>query len=253
MQLQMFDPSHTDFSKNKVLIGISGGINSAALLCYLASEYPAEFRPREVHFFAVQLKEHSPDTFRFMKDCIRYGAKKFDNVRWCVSWGSVNRFFEGKNMIPHPILSPCSEHLKIIPMNKYREKHNIEVDLIGYVREERSRINRQLKKSKGKYHPIAHLSNEDCFSLVKREIGWYPAIYDIRRNGKRVFTHNNCLPCKNMSGKLTLEEATGQYASVKLYFPEYYQAAVDLSEKIASYWGRNDDQDMGECKICEYL
>lgn len=29
--------------------------------------------------------------------------------------------------------------------------------------------------------------------------GGINSIYDIKENGKRVFTHNNCLPCKNMS------------------------------------------------------
>jgi len=262
MQAQILKPEHKDFSKLKVLIGISGGINSAALICYLASEYPKELQPKEVHLFAVQLKEHSPDTFSFMKDCIRYAASHFDCIRWKVKWGSALKFFKNENMIPHPILSPCSEQLKIIPMLEYTEEHNIDLDLIGYVRTEQNRISKQLKKAKDKYHPIAHLSDEDCFSLVDREIGWHPAIYDIKewrgKKYKRVFTHNNCLVCKNMSGYLKPDgEVKGQYADVKLYYPEYYEKSLATAQKIRSYWGRvkkdENNDDFGACQICMFM
>lgn len=250
---------NNDLSGKKVLIGLSGGINSAGLLCYLASEFLPQFKPQEIHLLAIQLKEHSPDTFKFMKDCIRYAAGKFPCVRWSVRWGSVIKFFEEKNMIPHPMLSPCSEELKIIPINQYIAKHKIDLDLIGYVRSEKNRINRQIKNIKkrngvqNKAHPIAHLSDEDCFYLVDREIGWHPAIYDIKdENDERVFSHNNCLPCKNFDGVLTPDGcANGEYLNVKLYYPEYFNQAAELSCKIGSYWGRKSDFD-GYCRFCEF-
>lgn len=256
LQLELI-PQVMDLSSKKVLIGLSGGINSAGLLCYLASEYPDEMKPKELHLLAIQLKEHSPDTFKFMKACIRYAVGKFDCIRWAVRWGSVIKFFDEENMIPHPILSPCSEHLKIIPINEYMARHRIDLDLIGYVRSERSRINRQLDRlqSRGtpdiKAHPIAHLSDDYCFYLVDREIGWHPEIYDIKdKRGKRVFHHNNCLPCKNMEGVLAGNRASKDYRNVKLYYPEYYQQAKELSDRIGSYWGRKRDFD-GYCKFCE--
>jgi hypothetical protein len=163
-------------------------------------------------------------------------------------------------MIPHPILSPCSDHLKIIPMMEYTKKHNIDFDLVGFVRSERTRIERQNDRApEYKRHPIAHLSNEDCFTLVRREIGWYPAIYDIHENGKPVFRHNNCLPCKNMNGYADATTATKNFESVQLYYPEMYAAAIKTSEKINGYWGRLpkdescDIEDFGECQVCEFL
>lgn len=258
MQSQMFEPEYLDLSDKKVLIGISGGINSAALLCFLATEYPIELKPKMVYLFAIQLKEHSPDTFDFMKDCIRYAACNFSKIKWKIKWGSVLNFFKQEKMIPHPILSPCSDKLKIEPMRQYMLEHNIDIDLIGYVRTERNRINRQLKLANNKYHPIAHLSNNDCFCIVKREIGWYPAIYDIRNlsNNKRVFSHNNCLPCKNESGILLSNgKVTGGYKKIKVHYPEYYNNALKLSQEINSYWGRKEKEpdDSGFCRICEFL
>ena len=259
MQLQMFEPEYLDLSEKRVLLGLSGGINSAALLCFLATQYPEQYRPAELHLYAIELEEHSPDTFQFTKACIRYAARHFSKIRWYIKWGSALRFFEDENMIPHPILSPCSEHLKIIPMLDYYERHNLDIDLIGYVRTERSRMMRQSRKSAIKYYPIAHLSNDDCFEIVDREIGWHPAIYDIRdpRTGKRVFNHNNCLPCQKGDGFLDDSgDSSGYYTNVEMYFPEYFEKARVTAEKTGSYWGRkqrDDNPDLGGCPICELL
>lgn len=241
MQQELFQSSVLDLSSKRVLLPLSGGINSAAVLCYLASEYPTEAKPGNLWIYAIQLKEHSPDTFKFMKDCIRYAARHF-KIRWSIRWGSVIKFFEEQNMIPHPILSPCSEELKMKHLDRYFVEHNLDIDLIGFVRSEHRRIERQKEfNGNGKYvYPIAHISNEDCLSLVKREIGWYPAIYDIKDHlGRRVFHHNNCLPCKNMEGTLLPHQPpTKDYANVQLYYPEYFYEAHELADKINNYWGR---------------
>ncbi len=117
------------------------------------------------------------------------------------------------------------------------------------------------------YFPIAGISNEDCFTKVKNAIGWYPSIYDIfwtderiipflesvkgvmpekdrqialrwcaKGSGMdgsiRVFNHNNCLPCKNMQ--------VWQFWLVKLFFPEFFEAAVKASKEIGAYYGRSE-------------
>lgn len=266
IQQEFINRHPLDLSGKRVLLGLSGGINSAAILCYLASEQPPECKPLELHIFAIQLKEHSPDTFRFMKDCIRYAAKHFA-IRWTIKWGSVLKLFAKKNTIPHPMLSPCSEILKQIPLDNYRLKNSLDLDLIGFVRSEQNRIKRQAKFNHGQFiYPIAHLSDDDCFDLVKREIGWYPAIYDIRRNGERVFKHNNCLPCKNMQGVLLPgSKPTKDYQDVALYYPGYFEVAEKLADDLNSYWGRvkkvkadnqlsffEDGESMdGYCHFCE--
>lgn len=146
---------------------------------------------------------------------------------------SVIGYFEKENMIPHPKFSPCARELKIEPMNKYFEENDLDFDLVGYVKEEKRRTSYQKNNPdlQNKIHPIQHLLNEDCFNLVKQEIGWYPAIYDFRnKQGERVFKHNNCLPCKNMT--------QNQIDDVKKYYPEYWGKADNLSKKLNKYWGR---------------
>lgn len=242
-----------DYSDKKVMISLSGGINSAALLRYMASVYPAEHRPRQVFLFYAHLIEHSPGTLTFVRDQIAYARKHFNSVVWEASRGSVIEYFGREKIIPHPMLSPCSEHLKIIPMLAFYNKHKCDVDLVGYVREESSRISRQQKKNRGadKAYPIRHLSNEDCFDLVEQEIGWYPPIYKIRGpEGKRVFKHNNCLPCKNMNGKLDGRFASGQFVDVIQHYPEYGYRAMNLASKLNAYWGR--DKGTADCEFCKW-
>lgn len=50
-----------DFKGEKIMIGLSGGINSMAVLCWLG-ELPEANRPDELHLFYADFKEHSPDT-----------------------------------------------------------------------------------------------------------------------------------------------------------------------------------------------
>lgn len=119
------------------------------------------------------------------------------------------------------------------------------------------------------FFPTANISDEDCFVLVKEAIGWHPYIYDIlwtdpaimdyankmegkmpedarsiiikyttqgygRGGSKRVFNHNNCLPCKNMQ--------IWQFWLVGLFFPFYFDDAASLSKKINKYYGRNEKE-----------
>jgi len=244
MQLDLI-VEQEDFSGEKVMIGLSAGINSAGVLIWL-SEYPEELKPDELHIFYAHFEEHSPDSFPFVKDLIRYAKTKFKKVIVKITRNSVLRFFEEQKMIPHPILSPCTRLLKIWPMHEYMALNEIKIDLVGYVREEaKRRSNRMAKKTKSvvkdrsvivdgvKKHMIISDKTDDwCFYAVKKAIGWYPAIYDIKQNGKRVFAHNNCLPCKN--------HTKDQFASVEIYYPEYYKKAQELSERLEQFWGRKE-------------
>lgn len=250
----MADTFDYDFTGKRVMVSLSGGINSAAVLCYLATEHKPEYRPKEIWLFYSHLREHSPGTGRFVCDQIRYAKRKFDRVTWRIHRASVVKFFENKKFIPHPMLSPCSEHLKMIPAMEFMKEHSIDLDLIGYVREEKRRIKRQLAKGKtDKVYPISHYSNEDCFSLVEREIGWYPEIYKIKEGNRQVFLHNNCLPCKNFQGYLKADgECSEDYQSVKKYYPQYFEKARSIAESIDGYWGREPDFIDGHCKFCEF-
>ena len=257
-----------DFSDEKVLIGLSAGINSAAVLVWL-SEYPDEYKPKELHLFYAHMEEHSPDSFPFVKDLIRYARTKFKNVFVKITRNSVIRFFEEQKMIPHPSVSPCTRLLKILPMHEYMALNGIKIDLVGYVREEaKRRTNRMAKKTKSevknrsvvvdgisKHMIISDKTNEYCFHSVKRAIGWYPKIYDIKHNGKRVFTHNNCLPCKNYNEQ--------EFANVEIYYPEYYDEAQDLGDRLGKFWGRKkgdffttfgrtetEIKDLPGCQVC---
>jgi len=258
MQQELFI-EYQDYSNQKVMIGLSGGINSMAVLCWLAS-YPDEFKPKQLHLFYAHFLEHSPDTLPFVIAGVEYAERNFEKVFYTETTNSVLEFFKESKMIPHPMVAPCTRILKIEPMLKYAQEKAIDIDLVGYIKEEGRRIKNMHKKNPDtkstKGFPIAHKANEWCFQIVKKEIGWYPIIYDIKdTKGNRIFTHNNCLPCKNMQ--------TDDFEMVKKHFPEYWQKAIELSEHLQKYWGRDKvefytkfgrdlGQDRQPCEICDF-
>lgn len=246
----------SEFDGKGILIGLSGGINSMAVLCWLIE---SGAKPSEVHLFYAHMKEHSPDTPRFVTDGIRLARRHFDNVFVKITRNSVLRYFEEENIIPHPANAPCTKKLKIEPINQYANSNLIYIDLVGYVKHElKRRGERQSKTAQSdmfslkKIYPIGEFTDEWCFEIVTKHIGWYPFIYTIKdENGERVFKHNNCLPCKNMYPKDLL--------AVKEYYPSYYDEAMQLSYRLKKYWGRNKDEfyttfgrDLGQDTSCEY-
>lgn len=246
MQFNLLDLADMrDYSGKKVLVPLSGGINSAAALCVLGEFHADGMKPAELHLFYSHLKEHSPETFAFVADCVRYAHRRFRDVRFKLTRASVNQFFLRQRMIPHPTLSPCSIELKIRPREAYIKQHGIDFVLVGFVKHEVTRRwKRQQRYNDGRtLYPCLRMTDEDCFSLVKQVIGWYPPIYDISEKGKRVFTHNNCLPCKNMTAK--------QLASVGRHYPDYALRAQDTAAQIpGAYWGRDDVPDVFQCDAC---
>lgn len=252
MQYNFLDLAETpiDYSHSKVRVPLSGGINSQAVLSMLGEYHPQELKPAELHLYYAHFSEHSPDTFKFVAAGIRYARRKFSVVKVKIARHSVNKYFIAQKMIPHPTISPCSRELKIEPMRAYDEAHGIDTVLVGFVRSEMRRYRRAVGHKKARltkeYYPILRMSDEDCFSVVKETIGWYPAIYDIREQGKRVFTHNNCLPCKNMTSK--------QLVNVGKYFPAYAERAAETARQIpGGYWGRDDVPDVFKCDVCERM
>lgn len=255
MQEQLFI-EQKDFSGQKIMIGLSGGINSMAVLSWLA-QYPEELKPLELHLFYAHFSEHSPDTLEFVLAGVEYAKKHFKTVFYSQTNNSIIESFEEWKIIPHPMIAPCTRALKIIPMAEYMMEHKITIDLVGYVRTESRRAKNMGKKSGGvlngnsvqigaieKHFPISNQDNEWCFEIVKNTIGWYPKIYDIKKRGKRVFKHNNCLPCKNMQQK--------DFDLVKEFFPDYAQRAEDLAVKIDGYWGRKNTSEKIECSHCVF-
>src|SRR5688572_17948921 len=166
----------------RIMVGLSGGINSAAVLIWLIL---SGYKPLEVHLYYAHFREHSPDTFQFVADLIRYARKNFETVHVTITKNSVIDFFRNQKMIPHPAISPCSRKLKIEPMSKYCFDHKIDIDLIGYVKSELKRrangaYDPQMTMFEAvKEYPIGNFTDEWCFEIVKKHIGWYPAIYDI--------------------------------------------------------------------------
>src|SRR6185437_16977034 len=105
-----------------------------------------------------------------------FARRRFPVVTAKITRASVNAYFERERTIPHPTISPCSIDLKIDPRKAWLEQHPCDYTLIGFVRTERRRIARQEKyREPGILYPIQHMTDEDCFDLVKQCIGWYPA------------------------------------------------------------------------------
>jgi hypothetical protein len=150
-------------------------------------------------------------------------------------------------MIPHPTISPCSRELKVIPRRNYFEEHELDIELIGYVDTDMRRFRNLSARTPHTRFPVLEWSKQDCLDYVKSVIGWYPAIYDLKdENGKDEFSHNNCLPCKNMHPK--------QLQKVARYYPEYAKRAEETAAAIpGAYWGREDVPGIFKCDRCERL
>lgn len=237
-----------DYSGKRVMLPLSGGINSMAVLCFLGEEFPDEYHPEHLFLYYSHLTEHSPDTLRFVEDGVEYAKRRFRNVTFDSTTASVNEYFISQKMIPHPTISPCSRDLKMRPLDAFFSTNKCDVRLIGYVSHEvGNRYNRAKKYVNDSFqYPILEFTETDCFEIVDRVIGWHPAIYDIKENGKRVFTHNNCLPCKNMTAK--------QLQAVGRYFPEYARRAAQTAAAIpGAYWGRDDVPEVFKCDVCERI
>ena len=236
-----------DYSGLKALLPLSGGINSAACLCWLGESVSPERWPSELHLHYSHFKEHSPDTFRFVADLIRYARRTFPKVKATVLRNSVNKYFREQKMIPHPTISPCSRELKVIPRRNYFQLHELDIELIGYVNTDMKRFRNLSVRTPHAHFPVLEWSKKDCLEYVKAVIGWYPEIYDIQdENGKDVFSHNNCLPCKNMHPK--------QLRNVAKYYPKYARWAEETAAAIpGAYWGREDVPDVFACDVCERL
>jgi hypothetical protein len=275
-----------DYSDKKVMIGLSAGINSAAVLIWIAS-LPEDQRPKEIHLYYAHFVEHSPDSLQFVLELAEWAKTKFEKVVYKQTDNSIMGFFEKSKMIPHPARSSCSRILKILPMMEYMAENKLDLDLIGYVKEEKRRATKMrtnhAEDSKLKEFPIIDENNEWCFDIVKEKFGWYPKIYDLRWNdplfiawlednlhrlpeyeqnkvrkkigaNARVFKHNNCLPCKNMY----LEEML----IVEYAYPDYMKEAIELSDRLKKFWGRNadpyyttfgkSDYEAEQCETCKF-
>lgn len=171
-------------------------------------------------------------------------------------------------------------------MALYNSVNLIDVDLIGYVRTEKARMENNQGKNDmfmSTEFPISQFNDDWCFGIVKRLLGWYPAIYDLKWNDKgfaayletvlptlpedvqarirkkigtdkRVFKHNNCLPCKNMD--------IDDMLAVAYFYPEYMNKATATANRLQVYWGRNADQyyttfgredyEGEKCELCKF-
>lgn len=244
--LAQIETQTVDYSGLKVMLPLSGGINSAACLCWLGEEVPLERQPLELDLYYSHFIEHSPDTHQFVMDLIMYANRTFRCVSSKITWNSVNAYFLKQKMIPHPSLSPCSRELKVLPAKNYFERNGLDIELIGYVKTDMKRFKNLSSRNLNTRFPVLEWSKQDCLDYVKKIIGWYPAIYDIKdEKGKDVFSHNNCLPCKNMHPK--------QLQNVAKYYPEYAKKAQETADAIpGAYWGR-EDIGVFACDVCERL
>lgn len=244
--LAQIETQTVDYTGLKVMLPLSGGINSAACLCWLGESVDPSRWPQELHLYYSHFTEHSPDTFKFVADLIRYARKRFPMVKATVTRNSVNKYFIRSKMIPHPSISPCSREMKVLPAREYFAANALDLELIGYVATDMRRFKNLSTRNDMARFPVLEWSKQDCLDYVKDVIGWYPAIYDIKDDsGKDVFSHNNCLPCKNMHPK--------QLRNVAQFYPAYAQKAQETASVIGGYWGREDVPEVFACDVCERL
>lgn len=276
-----------NYNNENILLGLSGGINSMAVLCWLIE---SGMKPKNLYLFYADFEEHSPGTLEFVEAGVEYAKKHFERVHVRITKNSVLQYFREQNIIPHPANSPCSKKLKIDGINQYAFENQLTIDLVGYVRHELKRRSERQDKNmqKGlfslrKDYPIGEFTDEWCFDMVEKHIGWYPELYkhqwddhefvkfveenlhrfdelqqhSIRKKlGKpvRVFKHNNCLPCKNMY--------PWEMLAIEYFYPSYHENAMRLSSDLERYWGRSADdfyftfgRDLGQdstCNTCKF-
>lgn len=268
----LIQPDFPDYGGARVCLGLSGGINSAAMLVHLGSG-SAELKPAELHLVYHHFAEHSPDTKPFVAACSEWARQHFPKVVYHETDNSVLSFFEDNKMIPHPARSPCTRMLKQLPMRLYMAQHGITHNPVGYVKGEANRragkmadrtdslITNVVDNGVKVQFPISAFDDEWCFKVVEEAIGWYPAIYHHRWNDpgfmafmlerlpsltpegqravrkrlgttQRVFDHNNCLPCKNLM--------TWQLLCVEYFYPDYMARARQTEVAVGRHWGNDE-------------
>lgn len=193
----------------KVFIGTSGGVNSAAVIIDTINRIKCGDVPKELHLMYVHINQHSDDTLPFVQALIAYSKHHFPKAVYWQNHVDVLKYFEEAKMIPHPTASPCTRKLKTEPMAYYKQENQIDIDLVGYVNNESSRLKGMISAITGEkeerikieqylknglqngmfetiHFPIFNLTTEECFSKVKEAIGWYPSIYDLMWTDKRL-------------------------------------------------------------------
>ena len=76
--------------------------------------------------YYADFKEHSSGTRKFVADGIKFARQHFKTVKIKITRNSIIDFFAESKMIPHPILSPCTRLLKIIPITNYMFENEID-------------------------------------------------------------------------------------------------------------------------------
>lgn len=245
IKLLNLDEEPIDYSHSRILIPLSGGVTSAALLSFLGEFHPLARKPRELHLYHTQFQEHSPDTLHFVADCVRYAERVFHSVKVKIIKQSVNAFFIAQRLIPDPTTSPCTVQLRTLPQEQYCRDEAIDWVIEGFVRSSQQPHPQYISYGGRQIpYPLLGLTDDESFNLVEQVIGWYPAIYDIFEGGRRVFKFNNCLPCKNMN--------RAEVENVWKYFPQYAQEAEVAAAQIpGGVWGSQDVPDIFKCDTCE--
>jgi 7-cyano-7-deazaguanine synthase in queuosine biosynthesis len=89
--LAQIETQSVDYGGQKMLLPLSGGINSAACLCWLLEEISIDRWPDELHLYYSHFKEHSPGTLKFVFALVKYAKSKFPDVKFKFTRNSVKR------------------------------------------------------------------------------------------------------------------------------------------------------------------
>lgn len=276
--LDLFVP-RPNYAGQKVLLGLSGGINSAALLCWMA-EAPEDEKPAELHLLSHQFAEHPDDTAPFIEACRVYARAHFPCVVVEETENSALAFFEDINMIPHPKLSPCTRLLKVVPSMAYMARHGIIHNLVGYVQSEKKRTTNMKKKGVVSQFGvtlkdgieaaflISQFTDRWCMYMVDAHIGWHPAIYDHRWNhpgfvafmkaklaayaltGEGMTERDRRAIKTRLGKKIPVFDHNNclpcknmnlwQLLCVEFFYPEKWAAARATEAAIGAHWGRDE-------------
>lgn len=211
----------------KHVISYSGGVGSWAAAKRVAARYGTK---DIVLLFADTLIEDE-DLYRFLHEsAANVGVPITRIADGRTPW----EVFKDKRFIGNARVDKCSQYLKRILLDKWRNENCDPADTISYVGLDWTEVHRldRLKRRKLLFRfeaPLCdppYLSKRDILSMVTDNGMKRPRLYDMG------FPHNNC-------GGFCVKAGQAQFALLLRTMPERYAYHEEQEEKMRAYLGKD--------------
>lgn len=202
----------------KHVVGFSGGAAYAVVAKIVAERHPGE----TILLFCDTLTE-PPDNDRFRVEVANYIGLPIVRV---ADGRDIWQLFLDEGYLGNQRATPCSEHLKVIPGDRWMKENGPCIYYVGYTPDEWRRAQRlSARKAQAGIEtrfPLMELgiSKEECFERVRKCWGLIlPEMYEWAE-------HANCIPC--------VKAGLAYWGMVYLFHPKEWAKAV-RAEKESGY------------------